>query len=146
SQSLIAHDATGWTAQGAAGLGFGGSLEKIAAGGPGCSVYGVGSFSHVAGTPATGRVVHYDGDSWKSLADDLPRDAWCAALDVDDAGEVAVGCMVFPPNGDAEGVVLQREGDQMIALEAPGPVMSLAFSPSGALFVGGAPGYLARLE
>ncbi|NUO50755.1 MAG: hypothetical protein HOV80_18035, partial [Polyangiaceae bacterium] len=150
SQSLIARDADNWVAAGSANLGIGGSIDFIAAGGSGCELYGVGLFTHVAGAEAAGRVVHFDGAAWTSLTDDLPRDAWCPAIDVSKDGQVAVGCMVFPPAGDAEGVVLVREGDAMVPLPTRGlgPIQSLAWSPSGALWVGGmgATGYLARIE
>ncbi len=150
SQSLVARDTDDWIAQGTANQGIAGSIDFIAAGGSGCEVYGVGTFTHVGGVEAAGRVVHFDGTSWTPLADDLPSDAWCPAIDVSSSGQVAVGCMVFPPAGDAEGVVLVREGDAMVPLSTTGlgPVQSLAWSPSGALFVGGMgrAGYLARVE
>lgn len=150
SQSLIARDADNWIAAGDANLGIAGSIDFIAAGGSGCDVYGVGTFTHVGGVEAVGRVLHFDGTSWTMLADDLPSDTWCPAIDVSPTGEVAVGCMVFPPAGDAEGVVLVREGDAMVPLSTPGlgPIQSLAWSPDGALWVGGmgATGYLARID
>ncbi len=152
SQSIAVHDeADGWLAQGQAGLGFAGSLDAIATGGEGCEAYGVGSFTHVAGERANGRVVHYRGTGWEVLADDLPSDAYCPAVAVSPAGEVAVGCMVFPQEGAARGVILKRDGDAMVEVrtEGLGPVTTVAYSPSGALFVAGtteAGGYLARLD
>jgi hypothetical protein len=150
SQAIISHDAASWQAQGQSGIGFGGNLDRIATGGSSCDVYGVGSFGHAAGSPALGRVVHFDGNGWKVLVDSLPSDAWCPALDVSPNGEVAVGCMAFPPTGDAEGVVLVRSGDEMVPLDAPdlGPVLALEYSPTGTLFVvgGGSGGYLAKID
>ncbi len=150
SQSLIAHDGDGWVPQGEAVLGVSGSIDKIAAGGDGCQVYGVGTFTHVSGEQAAGHVVHFDGQSWQSLADDLTFDTWCPDLDVSESGEVAVGCMIFPPDGDAEGIVLRRQGDAMVPMAALGlpPIMAVAWSPSGTLWVGGAgaSGYLARID
>lgn len=150
SQSLIAHDGATWSVVGAADLGVAGSLDRIAAGGATCELYGVGAFSHVGGVRAAGRVVHFDGTSWTALGDSLPVDAWCPAIDVSTEGEVAVGCMVFPPAGDAIGVILQREGDEMVKTEVPGlgPVMVVKWSPEGTLWVGGggAAGFLARID
>ncbi|MBL9023471.1 MAG: hypothetical protein JNL21_14835 [Myxococcales bacterium] len=150
SQSLVTHDGTSWAAAGEAELGIAGSLDRIAAGGSACDVYGVGAFSHVAGARAAGRVVHFDGTSWTSLGDSLPADAWCPAIDVSPEGEVAVGCMVFPTAGDAVGVILKREGNEMVETEVPGlgPVMVVKWSPEGTLWVGGGAGagFLARID
>ena len=99
---------------------------------------------------AAGRVVYFDRTSWTALGDSLPVDAWCPAIDVSAEGEVAVGCMVFPPAGDAIGVILQREGDEMVQTEVPGlgPVMVVKWSPEGTLWVGGGggAGFLARID
>jgi hypothetical protein len=150
SQALAAHDGSGWIAQGASGLGIGGSLDRVAAGGEACAVYGVGTFTHVAGVPAVGRVVRFDGASWKNFSDTLPYDAWCPDIDVSATGEVAVGCMVFPPTGDAEGKILRVDGDAMAEVPAPGlgPIAALEWSPSGTLWLGGSGigGFLAKLE
>jgi hypothetical protein len=150
SQAIAVHDGAAWAAQGASGLGIGGSIDQIAAGGDACQVYGVGAFTHVAGERASGRVVHVEEGSLRPLPDPLPRDAYCPAIDVSRDGQVAVGCMVFPPQGDARGAILRREGDALV--EVPGtdlePVMNLRWSPDGSLWIvgGGAAGYLARLD
>lgn len=150
SQALVTHDGSNWIAQGKSGLGIGGSIDLVAAGGNACEVYGTGAFTHVAGAPAAGRVVHFDGEGWDVLADPLPADAYCPGLDVSADGQVAVGCMVFPPEGEAEGRILLRKGDALVPVAAAGlpPVMAVAWAPDGVLWIagGGATGYLARLD
>lgn len=150
SQAIIAHDGTNWVAQGQSGSGFGGGIDRIATGGSACDVYGVGTFSHVAGQLATGRVVHFDGDQWQMLTDTLPSDAWCPGIAMNAAGEVAVACMTFPPTGDAIGVVLKREGDAMVPMDIEGLPAPLAaeYSPSGTLWIvgSGVGGYLAKID
>jgi hypothetical protein len=150
SQAIAAHDGTAWVAQGEGKLGIGGSIDRIGAGGDGCSIYGVGTFTHVAGEPATGRVVKFNGAGWDNLSDSLPSDAWCPALDVSAEGEVAVGCMLFPPTGDAVGAILRHEGNAMVAADTPDlpPAMAVGWSPSGKLWIAGAgaTGYLATLD
>ncbi|NUP10657.1 MAG: hypothetical protein HOW73_31825 [Polyangiaceae bacterium] len=150
SQAIVVHDGTAWKAQGVSGIGIGGSIDRIAAGGEGCDVYGLGMFSHVSGESVTAKVVHYNGNGWDVLADPLSRDAYCPGLDVSRNGEVAVGCMDFPENGDARGVILRRQGDQMVEapIEGLGPVMNVQWDDNGVLWIVGAgvTGYLARLD
>jgi hypothetical protein len=150
SEAIAAYDGTTWLAQGTSGAGVGGSIDRIAAGGTACEVYGVGSFTHVGGQPATGRVVHWNGGGWDMLSDTLPQDAFCPAFDVGPSGQAALGCMVFPPVGGAEGKILSPKGSAMEALETPGlgPVMALEWSPSGTLWIAGGAdtGYLARID
>ena len=66
SPSIIAHDDTGWVPQGPSGLGFGGSLDRIAASSS-CDVWGLGQISHVAGMPVHARVVHFTGSAWELI-------------------------------------------------------------------------------
>jgi hypothetical protein len=150
SQAVVAHDGTNWVSQGTSGSGFGGNIDRIATGGSACDVYGVGTFSHVGGQPAQGRVVRFDGSAWQVLPDSLPSDAWCPGIAMNQAGEVAVACVTFPPAGDAIGVVLKRDGDAMVPmdLEGLGAPLALAYSPSGTLWIagGGVGGYLARVD
>ncbi|UQA56909.1 hypothetical protein [Polyangium aurulentum] len=150
SQSIAVHDGKGWVAQGKSGLGMGGSLDFIAAGGEACEVYGLGTFTHVEGAPVGARVVHFNGDGWDVLGDPLPSDAYCPALDVGAQGQVAVGCAIFPPDGEPQGRVLLRQGDALVpvAVEGLGPVSALAWTPDGVLWIGGGGtnGYLARLD
>lgn len=150
SQAIAVRDENAWSPQGTTGLGFGGSIDVIAVGGPACdAVYGVGGFTHVAGQPARGKVVHFDGTRWEIFTDDLTNEAYCPTIDVDAAGEVAVGCMDFP-NGNAEGVILRRAGQVMQRVPTPGLdiVSHVKFGPDGALWIAGgsAGGYLARLQ
>ncbi|MFT3764092.1 MAG: hypothetical protein QM820_00985 [Minicystis sp.] len=150
SQAIAAHDGSGWVAQGKSGIGIGGSIDLVAAGGKSCEVYGVGTFSHVAGAPAAARVVRWNGEGWDVFGDPLPADAFCPAIDVSADGQVAVGCTVFPPEGDAEGRVLVRKGDALVPVMVSGlgAVDGLAWGADGALWIvgGGATGYLARLD
>jgi hypothetical protein len=150
SQSLAVHEGSSWSAQGKSGLGLGGSIDHIAAGGETCEVYGLGGFSHAAGAPVAARVVRFNGEGWDVLSDPLPADAYCPAIDVSFTGDVAVGCMVFPAQGDATGALLRRVGDKLVEVPLPtlGPVMGVKWSTDGALWIvgGGATGYLARLD
>lgn len=152
SQSIIVRDASDWKAVGAGDLGIGGSLDLIATGGASCGeVYGLGTFSHVAGQPAMGRVLHYTSGGWENLADTLPTDAYCPGLSVSSSGELAVGCMVFPPTGDAEGQVLTAQGGELVSAlgsEKLGPIMGLAYAPDDTLWIAGMTmtGYLATWD
>ena len=143
-------DGSAWQAASESGLGVGGSLDAVAAGGDACTLYAVGTFSHVAGEPAVGRVLRYDGTSWKSFSDTLPKDAWCPDIAASEDGKIAVGCMVFPPSGDAVGKILTVAGDTLAEVDADGlgPVAALAWSPSGALYVAGSGigGWLGRID
>lgn len=139
SQSIAVHDGEAWTAQGGDdGLGVGGSLDRVVAAGEGCVVWGLGVFTHLAGEPTGARVARWDGDGWTALPDPLPRDAFCPAIAAADDGTARVGCMVFPLEGDAEGVVLAPDGDTMapLDLDLPGPVTALAID-GGTLWIAG---------
>jgi hypothetical protein len=148
SQSVIAHDSTGWVPQGPAGLGLGGSIDRIGASSS-CDVWGLGQISHVAGTPTQARVVHFTGDGWETVTDSIPHDAYCPGFAVSPAGEVAVGCMIFPPKGDAVGRIYRVSGTQLVQVGGDVPlVQTIAYDPEGHLWVGGggATGYLGRLD
>lgn len=152
SQSIIRRDAMAWHAVGDGGLGIGGSLDLMTTGGAGCTeVYGLGTFTHVAGKPAVGRVVHYTSSGWENLTDTLPRDAYCPGLSVSSSGELAVGCMVFPEAGDAEGQVLTNEAGALVSAlgsEKLAPIMGLAHAPDDTLWIAGMgqTGYLATWD
>jgi beta-propeller uncharacterized protein DUF5122 len=160
SQSLIrlAPDASepSWSPVTSAGLGLGGWLDRVAtgpSGGSDCSLYCLGTVTHVAGAPTAARLLRFapSGDHWESFADPLPRDAWCPALAVSRSGEVAVGCMLFPAEGDAVGQLLRLAGDHLepVATDSPlPPIQALAYDPDGTLWIGGggATGYLARAD
>lgn len=149
TQSLALREGDSWHAQGASGLGLGGSLDRIVAGGPQCEVYGLGSFTHLAGESAAGRVARFTGDGWQLLGDELPRDAYCPSIDVAADGSLAVACMLFPEDGPARGVVLQRQGDQLVELNLELPVIqTLKWSPSGKLWIAGgdAGGFVGTIE
>jgi hypothetical protein len=149
SQSIATRDDDGWQPVGAGSLGVGGSIDRVATGGDSCELFGVGTFTHVGGQAVDARVARFDGSSWHALGDPLPADAYCPAIDVGPAGEVAVGCMEFPPTGDAVGRVLRFDGDALVVapLEGLGPISALAFA-DGALYVAGGSGtgYVARID
>lgn len=150
SQALIAHD-TAWVGQGvdpAGGLGIGGSLDRIAASSS-CDVWAMGQFTHVAGARSQARVVHFTGTAWETIADTIPRDAFCPGFAVSGSGEVSVGCMIFPQDGDAVGRVYRVAGGNLVQVGGDLPlVQAIAYDPDGKLWVAGgaATGYLARLD
>lgn len=140
TQSLALRKGDAWLAQGKGGLGLGGSLDRVVAGGPDCDVYGLGAFTHLGGKAAPGRVAHFADGAWQLLADDLPRDAYCPALDIAPDGTLAVSCMVFPEIGDARGAVLTPQGNRLVELEldvALPPIQTLKYDPQGVLWLGG---------
>lgn len=151
TQSLAVREEDAWQAQGRSGLGLGGSLDRVVTGGPGCELFGLGSFTHLGGDATPGRVARFDGDAWQLLKDALPQDAYCPAIDVSAEGELAVGCTIFPEDGVATGVVLALRGDELAArqldAELP-PLNSLKFDDAGKLWLAGgdASGFVATLE
>ena len=150
SQSIAVRSDTAWSAQGTSKIGVGGSIDLVAAGGDGCDVYGIGTFSHLGGAKTDARVAFFDGNGWVALPDPLPSDAYCPAVDVSAKGEVAVGCMTFPPEGDAVGAILQRDGNAMVqvAIDGLGAVDKVVWGPNGVLYVagGGATGFVGKVE
>lgn len=148
SQAVIAHDGTAWRAQGpSAGLGLGGSLDYVGVSGS-CEVWGAGQLSHVAGAVTRARVVHFDGAAWKPIADEIPRDAFCPGFAVAPGGDVALGCMVYPSEGDAIGRIYRVSGDHLVQVgtDLP-PVQAIAYGADNALWIvgGSATGFVARL-
>jgi hypothetical protein len=151
TQSLALREDDAWLAQGKGGLGLGGSLDRVVVGGPACELYGLGSFTHLGGKAAPGRVAHFTDGAWRLLADELPRDAYCPAIDIAPNGTLAVSCMVFPEIGDARGVILTPDGDQLVELEldvALPPIQALKFDSQGKLWLagGGETGFVASVE
>jgi hypothetical protein len=147
SQAVIAYEDGAWQAQGQSGLGIGGALERVAVGGASCEAYGIGMQTHAAGERVDARLLHFTGDGWRAIGDELPADAWCPALDVSAGGDVVVGCTVFSGDG-AEGRLLRADGDALVAIDAElGPVHSIQFDGDALWIAGGAEtGYLARLD
>ncbi|MEZ4370075.1 MAG: hypothetical protein R3B07_04590 [Polyangiaceae bacterium] len=141
SQSIITRDADSWQPVGSGDLGIGGSVDLMATGGETCGeVYGLGTFSHVAGVPAVGRVIHRTGSGWENLADTIPNDAYCPGLAVSSTGNLAVGCMVFPPTGDAQGQVFTNDGGTLVSAIGNvvlDPLMGLAYAPDDTLWISG---------
>ncbi len=155
SQSIIAREDEQWVAQGTAGLGLGGSVERVAAGGPECTVHvhALGRFSHANGEPVSASLLRYDGDRWVPEAERLPLEFYCTALAVSDGGEVVTGCIAPPPEGgEGGGGAVLRLGDdgweRIAAADPLGPVFALDFDAQGRLWIGGVAdtGYLARLD
>ncbi len=151
TQSLAVREDDAWLAQGKGGLGVGGSLDRVVVGGAGCDLYGLGTFTHLGGAPQAGRVARFSGDSWQLLTDDLPRDAYCPALDVSAVGELAVACMVFSEDGSALGVLLEaRDGaltERELGVALP-PIHSVKWDRAGKLWLAGgdASGFVATVE
>lgn len=151
TQSLALRRDDTWLAQGKAGLGLGGSIDRVVAGGPGCDLYGLGGFTHLGGKPAPGRVAHFSDGAWQLLSDELPGDAYCPAIDIAKDGTLAVACMVFPEIGDARGVVLTPQGNRLVELELDDPlppIQTLKFDARGKLWLagGGETGFVASVE
>jgi hypothetical protein len=148
SQSVIAHDDTGWVAQGPAGLGFGGSLDHVAASSS-CDVWGLGQITHIAGTATQARVVHYNGTGWEAISDTIPHDAYCPSLAVSPTGEASIACMIFPADGSAVGRIYRVSGTQLVQVGTDVPlVQSIAYDPDGHLWVAGgdSTGFIGRFD
>lgn len=152
SQALVAHDGERWSAQGVSGLGIGGQLDRIAVGGEGCDVYGLGAFTHAAGDAGSGRLARFTGDGWDVIADSLTGAELCWALDVSRDGAVAVGCIDAPPpdGSEPEGIVLRVVDGALVRVPIAGlgPVHTVRFDDEGTLWVagGGARGYVGTLR
>lgn len=151
SHSVIAYDGAAWHAQGMAGLGFGSNLDRIGIAAASCDVWGASMtpLTHVAGAPTRARVVHFTGTGWQPIQDAIPSDAICFGFAVSPTGDVALGCLEFPPSGDAVGHLYRVHGDQLEQVGGDLPqIMALAYDPSGTLWLagGGATGFLGRLD
>lgn len=149
SQSIVAYANDAWVAQGSDGLGLNGTVERLAASGTGCDIYALGMFTHAGGVPTSASLLHFAEERWEPVADTIPADAWCPALAASDDGDVAVGCIEFPPKGDAVGRVYRKVGAALEPVAAElGPIHALTYDRDGRLWiVGGAmTGYLARLD
>jgi len=148
SQGVIAYDGQSWVPQGPTGLGIGGSIDRIGASSS-CDVWGMGQFTHVAGAPAHGRVVHFTGSAWEPITDTIPSDSYCPGFAVSAAGEVSVGCMIFPPKGDAVGRIYRVSGTELVQVGDDLPlVQAIAYDPDGHLWIagGGSTGFVGRLD
>lgn len=149
SQAIVGYAGDAWKAQGTPGLGLGGSLEHVAVAADTCEVWGSGTLSHAAGVPTTSRVLHLVGDHWQAIRDDIPRDALCSGFDVSPSGDVALGCMEFPLDGDAVGRVYHVVGDALVQLGGDQPlIQTLDYGPDGTLWIGGGgeTGFVARYD
>jgi hypothetical protein len=150
SQAAIGFDGRAWRPQGdRRGLGVAGSMDRIGVGGASCELWGTGLFSHLAGEPSRARVVRFTGRGWVAIRDAIPSDAFCPGFAVSPAGDVALGCIVFPAEGDAIGRVYRVRRGALVQVGADQPpVQAVAYDARGALWIagGGATGFVARLD
>jgi hypothetical protein len=149
SQAIIGYDGREFVPQATGGLGVGGSLDHLGISAASCELWGAGQFTHLAGAPTGARVARFTGTGWAAIADDIPSDASCPGFAVSPAGEVAIGCSVFPEGGDAIGRAYVVRGDRLVQVGGDQPVVqAVAYDPSGALWIAGgsATGFVARLD
>lgn len=149
SQAILAYDGATWRPQGdTAGLGVAGSLDRLGVSAAG-EVFATGQFTHLAGVATRAHVARFTGAGWVPIGDAIPRDASCPGFAVSAAGDAALGCTIFPTDGDAIGRVYRVAGDRLVQVagDLP-PVQSVAFDARGGLWAGGgaATGFVARLE
>jgi hypothetical protein len=105
--------------------------------------------THVAGQPVRAHVVHFTGNAWTPIQDALPSDALCFGFAVSPMGEVALGCLEFPPEANAVGHLYRVSGDHLEQVGGDLPsILALAYDPAGKLWIAGgdAGGFLARLD
>jgi hypothetical protein len=151
SQALIAYDGERFVPQGEPGEGLSGHVDAMAAGGPTCDVYAIGSLSHAGGVPTPGRIVRYH-DGWQTLGANRPAGLTCDGLQVDDAGTIYVGCTEFPDEAPPVTHLYRIDGDDWVPLGEPFPreglLADLALDDQGRPVVAGgsAAGWIARLE
>jgi hypothetical protein len=151
SQSIVAREGDQWVAEGESGLGVGGDVQRVVAGGPDCALHAFGRMSHANGEPVSTSLLRLDGDRWAPLADALPPDLYCPTVAISDAGEIVTGCIAPPEGGGGGGAILRLEDDawqRIAAADALGPVFALDYDAKGRLWIAGAgdAGYLARLD
>ncbi|HSR98722.1 MAG TPA: hypothetical protein VLM79_16815 [Kofleriaceae bacterium] len=151
SHSVIAFDGAAWHAQGTAGLGITSNLDRIAISASTCDVWGASmtSLTHVSGAPVHAHVAHFTGNAWVPINDALANDALCFGFAVSPTGEVALGCLEFPPNADAVSHLYRVSGDHLEQVGGDLPsILALAYDPSGKLWIAGgdATGFLGRLD
>jgi hypothetical protein len=149
SQSLVVREGDAWVAQGTPGLGFAGSVDRLAVGGPGCDVYAFANgASHAGGVPLPSGLARFDGEAWTPLGAALPAGYYCPDVVVDAAGTVYLTCL----DQDAfVGHVLTLDGQawrEVGDLGALGPAQDLVLDRAGRLWIAGgdATGYIARLD
>jgi hypothetical protein len=107
------------------------------------------SLTHVSGQPVHAHVVHFTGNAWVPINDELASDALCFGFAVSPMGEVALGCLEFPPNADAVSHLYRVSGDHLEQIGGDLPsILALAYDSSNKLWVAGgdATGFLGRLD
>jgi hypothetical protein len=150
SQAAIGFDGRAWRPQGdRRGFGVAGSMDRLGVAGSTCELWGTGQFSHLSGAPTRARVARFTGGGWVAIRDPIPNDAFCPGFAVSSAGDVALGCIVFPAEGDAIGRVYRVRGAALVQVgpDQP-PVQAVAYDARGTLWIagGGATGFVARLD
>lgn len=149
SQSLVAFDGENWLPQGSSGGGIAGSIDAMAAGGPDCSLYALGRFTHAGGVRTAG-LVHRGAEGWEPMGADRPAGLWCPKMAVDSEGQVFVACTSM--NDEMPKAHIYRiDGDTWSPVGEPNelwPAQDLSFDGDGKLWIvgGGETGYVARLE
>lgn len=150
SPSVVSWAGGAWSAEGPAGDGLSGAARALAVGGEACDLYALGGISHAGATPVGNAVVQREGDQWTIATPPVP-DGYCAALAVDDRGQIAVGCDgEAPATGFPVGQVWALIGDQwLLQGESPaGGVAALGYDARGDLWAvgGGLTGYALRVR
>ncbi len=140
SQSVAVLDDGGWRAADEAGLGIGGTVQRLAQGGASCDTYALVGASHVAGEPWEGSVARFDGTTWQEAAPSL-GDRFCPDFTVRGSGEIVVGC--------AGGDLLHPDGDSWETIDTlPGSVQQLALASDDTVWLAGgdATGFVAHYD
>lgn len=147
SQSIVALNGNTWAPQGPGGLGIGGSIDRIATSGD-CDTWALGTLTHAGGVEVDAHLLHFTGTAWEPITDTLASDAFCNGLAVAPGGEVTISCIEFAGKSSVSrlyrpvGTTLQQVGEDQPLIQ------SLAYDPSGQLWIagGGGTGFVARLD
>ncbi|MBC8073120.1 MAG: hypothetical protein IAG13_32660, partial [Deltaproteobacteria bacterium] len=147
SQSVIVRDDSNgeWRPADQPGLGIGGSVTRLAAGGPECDTFAFVGASHVAGAPFDGAVARWTGDGWEHVAPRVGAGRYCPDFAVRANGEILVACGTDAGGGE----LLRLAGDSWETLALfPETVQDLVVAADDSVWIagGGGAGYLARYD